>query len=124
MHEKPRRGRPVILTPEEKLRRQRNSWKRKTANRRKEKQNAGKQLLSLTILHFNRLLEVLVAEGFLDSEDAYIYARIEEAVDKFLVETDFSYRYVSGYDGPSGGWSPYANSSNTVAKGMEAHSVH
>jgi hypothetical protein len=99
------------------------------ANRRKEASDAaweqsGGYFLALHVLHFNRLIEALVAGGLLDGKDVRIKARIEEAGDKFFAETDFRYRYVNPYGGGAAPPSPYANSSNTVAKGMEAHPMH
>jgi hypothetical protein len=86
-----KRGRPVQLTPEQKLERQRDKWRRKKAKKRKKQRDeAWLQQTSvgyfeeLEVLHYNRLIEVLVAAELLDEQDIRYRTRVDEAVDLFF----------------------------------------
>jgi hypothetical protein len=78
------------MTPEEKLDRQRNKWRRAKARRRKRARDAEWQrttngfIVELEVRRSLRFLEFLVRHGFLANEDAHVQARIEEAPDKLL----------------------------------------
>jgi hypothetical protein len=106
-----KRGRPVTLSPEEKLKRDRERWRRKKARKRKETQDAKWQrqtnsgyFLDLSVVHFNRLIETLVASGFLAEEDVQSKARIDEAVDDLFSVSSFNHRHVPGVVGASKAW--------------------
>ena len=86
-----KRGRPVVLSPEERLRRDRERWRRKTATRRKRDADAKWQrgtnsgyFERLWIPHYNELTKVLVVAGLLNEGDADIAARVDAAVDELF----------------------------------------
>jgi hypothetical protein len=90
---KRKRGRPVTLSPEQKAENQRRRWKQKQAKKRKGKGDAAWQrrnpfgfVLPLEVAHYDQLIKALVADGLLDPDDAYIPARVDEAVDELLSE--------------------------------------
>jgi hypothetical protein len=83
-----KRGRPVKLTPEQRLERERERWRRKKARKRKAAQDAAWQrdtnsgyFVQLWVPHYNRLTEALVGDGLLSEADADIAPRVDAAVD-------------------------------------------
>jgi hypothetical protein len=98
-----RRGRPVTLTPEEKLGRERERWRRRKA--RKRKREADRSFVQSTpqgyfaqlwVFHYFDLVEALVDVGLLDANDAEIPSRVDSAVDQYFCEAA-SLRFGSGY---------------------------
>jgi hypothetical protein len=85
-------SRPPTLTPEDKLKRQRERWRRKKTRQRKE--TADSQWLRATnygwiakptVFHLDQLAEYLVCLGLLDDTDAENPPRVEEAVDDLML---------------------------------------
>src|SRR6478736_5442009 len=86
-----KRGRPAQLTPEQKQARRRDRWRSKNARRQKRDRDAAWQrqtifgyFETLEVLHYNRLIEVLVHRRALAEKDVHIRTRIDEAVDRLL----------------------------------------
>jgi hypothetical protein len=84
-----KRGRPVILTPEQRLERERERWRRKQARKRKAAQDAAWRrdtisgyFVQLSVPHYNRLTEALVGNGYLGAADVDIASRVDAAADK------------------------------------------
>ena len=66
-----KRGRPVTLTPEQRIENEKERWRRKKARQRKEAQDAKWQrqtnfgyFVRLWVPHYNRLIEALVGNGY------------------------------------------------------------
>src|SRR5262245_36514760 len=83
-----KRGRPITLSPQEKLRRERERWREKKARKRKRERDAAWQrqtnsgyFVQLWVPHYNRLTEALVGAGLLSEADANIAPRVDAAVD-------------------------------------------
>ena len=83
-----KRGRPVTLTPEQKLERERERWRRKQARKRKaakdakwERQTNFGYFVQLWVPHYNRLTKALVGNGYLDAADVDIAPRVDAAAD-------------------------------------------
>jgi hypothetical protein len=86
-----KRGRPVILTPEQRLERERERWRRKKARKRKAAKDAAWQrdtnsgyFVQLWVPHYIRLVEALVGLGYLDEADKDIAPRVDAATDEVL----------------------------------------
>jgi hypothetical protein len=100
---KRKRGRPAVLSQEERLKREREKWKRKAANRRKRERDESWQqqttgyIETIEILHWNRFVEVLVNDGWIAEEDAHVAAYIGEAVDDLLADCNLRYFGGGGY---------------------------
>ena len=95
-----KRGRPIILTPEQRLERERQRWRRKKARKRKAAQDAAWQRNSdsgyfakLWVPYYNRLTEALVGAGFLSEADANISPRVDAAVDAVFQSAPSRYFY-------------------------------
>ena len=86
-----KRGRPVTLTPEQRLEREKERWRRKKAARRKRdvdaqwerKTNFG-YFAKLWVMHPYDLAETLVADGCLHEDDVDIPPRVDAAVDEYF----------------------------------------
>jgi hypothetical protein len=101
-----KRGRPVILTPEQKLKRERERWRRKKARKRKAAHDAAWQrdtnsgyFVQLWVPHYNHLTEALVGAGPLSEADANIAPRVDAAVDavfQWLPDEYYPGRWWSG----------------------------
>ncbi len=96
-----KRRRPPRMTPEERLERQRDRWRLKKARKRKKdadaawlRTNAG-YFLDLSVLHFNRLVEVFVEVGLLNEGTAHSKAHIDAAAVEFFSEASFYPRHIS-----------------------------
>ena len=86
-----KRGRPVSLTPEQRLENERKRWRDKKTRKRKEAKDANWQrstnfgyFVQLWVPHYNRLTESLVGAGYLHVDDADVAPRVDAAVDKVL----------------------------------------
>jgi hypothetical protein len=111
-----KRGRKK-LSPEERLRRQRDRWLRKAVKKRKETAdskwlratNYGYFERSVEVLHWDQFVDYLVHSGFLKEKNRDIGERIEEAADALLLayveERAECYGYFSRYHS-SGGANP------------------
>jgi len=91
-----KRGRPVTLSAEEKLKNDREKWRRKKANQRKKDYDAewlrkteNGYIETLEVLHWNTMIEVLVSDGWLDERDINTTARLSEAVDGYFASVAF-----------------------------------
>jgi hypothetical protein len=86
-----KRGRPVTLTPEQRLERERERWHRKKVRQRKAAQDAAwlrdtpsGYFVQLWVPHYTRLVEALVGVGYLDAANKDIAQRVDAAVDEVL----------------------------------------
>ena len=104
-----KRGRPVVLSPEEKLKRERERWRRKKVRKRKEAADGRWQrgtnfgyFERLWVPHYDELIKVLVAAGLLDENDINIPARVDAAVDQFFDSNPSDARWDSPWTGLAG----------------------
>jgi hypothetical protein len=86
-----RRGRPVTLSPEQRLANRQRRGRRKQANRRKRE--ADREWLRVTnhsymdtcsVIHWGQFVDYLIYAGLLKEVDAETPARIEKATDALL----------------------------------------
>jgi hypothetical protein len=92
------RGRPAVLSPEEKLRRQRARWQRDKSDRRWQEQSAGGYVELIEIMHWRCFLEVLVDDDWIYEEDVHVAAYVSEAVDELLANANFRDHHGNGYN--------------------------
>jgi hypothetical protein len=86
-----KRGRPKVLTPEQKLERDRERWRKKKARKRKEAADANWQrgtnfgyFERLWVPHHDELVRALVADGYLHEDDTELAPRVDAAVDELF----------------------------------------
>jgi hypothetical protein len=98
---KRRRGRPVTLTPEQRLERERERWHLKKVRQRKAAGDADWQrrtpsgyFVQLHVLQYTHLAEALVGYGFLRKNDAEIPQRVDAAVDRWFESATFDFGYL------------------------------
>jgi hypothetical protein len=97
----------VSLSAEQRLERQRDRWRNKQARKRKRGRDAAwlqrtnfGYFETLEVLHYNRLIEVLVNGGWLAERDVHSKPRVDEAVDLVFGE-EFSFHWPVGvFDRP------------------------
>jgi hypothetical protein len=89
-----KRGRPVTLTPEQKLQNERERWRRKKARQRKATADAKWQcdnnsgyFVQLWVPHYSELEKALVEDGLLYEDDVDVAPRVDAAVDKFFEDS-------------------------------------
>src|SRR5262245_11691307 len=105
-----KRGRPITLTPDQKLEREQERWRKKKARKRKVVADAKGQrgtqsgyFERLWVPHYEELTKVLVAAGHLHKYDIHIAPRVDAAADNFFEHNPSGERWSSVYTGDAGG---------------------